>query len=68
MAIYVAIVLISESIVVGIGLALDRIYRVASLPVSLSLFFIVLWLSWVLAVRFTEPKQATRSGPIAKKS
>jgi len=60
MVIYVAIVLISESIVVAIGLALDRIYRPASLPVSLSLFFVMLWLGWVLAVRFTEPKRATR--------
>jgi hypothetical protein len=60
MVIYVAIVLVSESIVVAIGLALDRIYRAASLPVSLSLFFIMLWLSWVLAVRLTEPKPAVR--------
>ena len=57
MVIYVLIVLVSESVVVGIGLVLDRVYRVASLPVSLSLFFIVLWLGWVLAVRLTEPRR-----------
>ena len=58
MVVYVLIVLISESIVVAIGLALDRVYRVASLPVSLTLFFTMLWLSWVLAVYWTEPKRA----------
>jgi len=58
MVIYVLIVLVSESIVVGIGLVLDRVYRAASLPVSLSLFFIVLWLGWVLAVQLTEPRRA----------
>jgi hypothetical protein len=60
MVIYVLIVLISESIVVAIGLVLDRVYRAASLPVSLSLFFVVLWLSWVLAVHLTESKRAKR--------
>jgi hypothetical protein len=60
MVIYVLIVLVSESIVVGIGLALDRIYRAASLPVSLSLFFAVLWLSWILAVHLTKPRHAER--------
>ncbi|HMF24431.1 MAG TPA: hypothetical protein VKG24_20220 [Pseudolabrys sp.] len=57
MVIYVLIVLVCESVVVGIGLVLDRVYRAASLPVSLSLFFVVLWLSWTLAVQFTEPKR-----------
>jgi uncharacterized membrane protein YphA (DoxX/SURF4 family) len=58
MVVYVLIVLVCESIVVGIGLVLDRVYRVASLPVSLTLFFLVLWLSWTAAVYFTEPKRA----------
>jgi hypothetical protein len=36
--VYVSIVVISELIVVAIGLVLDRIYPIASLPVSMSLF------------------------------
>jgi hypothetical protein len=56
--VYVLIVAISELVVVAIGLVLDRIFPVASLPVSLSLFFAVLWFGWVLAVRWTEPKRA----------
>jgi hypothetical protein len=49
--IYVLIVVIGEAVVVTIGLALDRIYPLASLPVSLSLFFAVLAFGWPLAVR-----------------
>ena len=57
MVVYVLIVVVCELIVVGIGLVLDRIYPLASLPVSLTLFFAVLWLSWLVAVRLTEPKR-----------
>ncbi len=55
--VYVLIVFIGESITVVLGLCLDRAYPVGSLPISLTLFFVVLWLSWVLAVRLTEPKR-----------
>jgi len=63
MVVYVLIVFVCELIVVGIGLALDRLFPPASLPVSLSLFFAVLWLGWVLAVRLTEPKHAKSPKP-----
>jgi len=56
--IYVLIVVIGEAVVVAIGLALDRMYPIASLPVSLSLFFAVLAFGWPLAVRWTKPKHA----------
>ena len=55
---WILIVVICEAVVVAIGLALDRIYPLASLPVSLSLFFAVLAFGWPLAVRWTEPKHA----------
>ena len=58
MVIYVLIVAVCESVVVAIGLALDRIYPALSLTVSLSLFFAILWLAWILAVRLTDPKRA----------
>ena len=41
---------------IGVGLVLDRIYPSVSLTISLSLFFLVLWLAWVIAVRVTEPR------------
>ena len=58
LSVYVLIVVVSEAIVVAIGLILDRIYPALSLPVSLSLFFAVLWFAWILAVRLTEPEHA----------
>ena len=51
--VYVLIVVIGEAVVVAIGL-------LASLPVSLSLFFAVLAFGWPLAVRWTEPKPAKK--------
>jgi hypothetical protein len=65
MVVYVSIVVVSELIVVAIGLVLDRIYPVLSLPVSLTLFFAVLWFGWVLAVRWTDPTPA-KSAKTAK--
>jgi hypothetical protein len=61
MVVYVLIVVVCELIVVGIGLALDRIAPIASLPVSLTLFFAVLWFGWLLAVRWTESKHGKKS-------
>ena len=58
MVVYVLIVTVCELAVVAIGLVLDRIFPLASLPVSLTLFFAVLWFGWVLAVRWTDPKRA----------
>ena len=58
--IYILIVVVGESVVVGIGLVLDRTFPLASLPVSLTLFFAVLAFGWPLAVRWTEPKHAKR--------
>ncbi len=56
LTVYILIVVIMELIVVAIGLALDRTYPSLSLTISLSLFFAVLWLAWVVAVRVTKPK------------
>jgi hypothetical protein len=64
LVVYILNVLVGESIVIAIGLGLDRTFPYVSLPVSLSLFFFVFWLSWVLAVRWTEPKHA-RSAKLA---
>ena len=55
---YILIVVVGESVVIGIGLALDRIFPLASLPVSLTLFFAVLAFGSILAVHWTEPKHA----------
>jgi len=66
--IYILIVVVGEAIVIGIGLALDRIYPIASLTVSLTLFFAVLGFGWPLAVRWTEPKHAKTEPKHAKRA
>ena len=53
--VYTLIVVVGEAAVVAIGLGLDRFAPVASLPVSLPLFFAVLALGWPLAVHATKP-------------
>ncbi len=58
MVVYVLVVFVCELIVIAIGLVLDKLYPPASLPISLTLFFTVLWLGWILSVRLTEPKHA----------
>ena len=55
--VYVLVVVVMELIVVAVGLALDRIYPSISLTISLSLFFLVLWFGWVIAVHLTKPKR-----------
>jgi hypothetical protein len=59
--VYVLIVVLGESAVVALGLALDRIVPLASLPVCLTLFFAVLAFGWLLAVRWTEPRLVKRA-------
>ena len=54
---YVVTVVIGQSIVIGIGLMVDRYYSSgASLWVALSLYFLMFWRAWRVAVRLTEPR------------
>jgi hypothetical protein len=54
MAIYVFIVLIVETIAVMVGLQLDDVLPVISVPLALVLFFGALSGGWYLAVYITE--------------
>jgi hypothetical protein len=38
------------------GLAIEHIWPVASLPAFLGMFFVMLWLAWLVAVRITAPR------------
>jgi hypothetical protein len=40
-----------------IGIAVDRIWPAASLPIFLGLYFVFLWVAWILAVWVTEPRK-----------
>ena len=57
LSVYILVVVVMEAIVVAVGLVLDRIYPSISLTISLlSLFFLVLWFGWVIAVHLTKPQ------------
>jgi hypothetical protein len=58
---YVVTVVIGQAIVIGIGLMVERYYSsAASLWVALSLYFMMFWLAWQIAVRLTEPRSSPR--------
>jgi hypothetical protein len=61
--VYILIVVVGEAAVVAIGLTMDRFAPLASLPVSLPLFFAVLVLAWPLAVRLTKPRHIESAKP-----
>jgi len=55
---YIGLALIGNIIIYFVGLAVERMWPVASLPIYLLLFFLVLWLAWLAAVKVTAPKAA----------
>ena len=65
LTVYVLVVVVMELIVVAVGLALDRIYPSLSLTISLSLFFLVLWFGWVIAVHLAKPKHEKSAERVA---
>ena len=52
--VFVAFVLIGDSIAVGIASIVDRYSETASLLVFFALFVLVFWTGWLAAVRVTE--------------
>ncbi len=62
---YLIFVTIGDLTDYGIGLGVEHLWpnaKQASLIVFLTIYFLVLWLSWVFAVRLTSPTKAVRSG------
>ncbi len=55
---YIVLVLIGIAIIYVIGLGIERMWPIVSLPAFLFMFFAVMWLSWLAAVKLTEPKVA----------
>ena len=58
MLIYIGLAIAGNAIIYLIGLVVERMWPVASLPLYLLMFFAVLWVSWLAAVKITEPKTA----------
>jgi hypothetical protein len=55
---YIGLAVVGNAIIYFVGLGIERAWPAASLPIYLLLFFVVLWLSWLGAVKLTEPKTA----------
>ena len=58
---YLALVLLADVAAVLLCLWIERFLPAASLPIFLSLYFAILWVAWVLAIRLSEPKATTTS-------
>ena len=60
---YVAFMIAGDFAAYGIGFVVEREFgsRV-SLIVFLTLYFLFLWIAWLLAVWFTEPKRVQPEG------
>jgi hypothetical protein len=58
---YIGLTVVGNCIIYLIGLLVERIWPVASLPLFLLMFFAVMWFAWLAAVRLTEPKAAPQA-------
>jgi hypothetical protein len=57
LVVYLATLVVGQSIAVSIGLLIDRHYSpYAGLMVFIALYFAIFWLGWRFAVRITTPK------------
>jgi hypothetical protein len=58
MATYITLALIGNAIIYFIGLAVERMWPTGSLLIYLVMFFLVLWVAWLGAVKITAPRTA----------
>jgi CDP-diglyceride synthetase len=54
--VYVALVITGDFVAYFIGLIIERTVPVASLPAFLGMYFLLLWVAWIIAVRVTQPR------------
>ena len=54
--VYIGLMIVGNLIAYTIGLAIERAVPGASLPAFLAMYFLFLGLTWVIAVRITEPR------------
>ena len=54
--VYVGLVIMGDLVAYFVGLGIERTVPVASLPAFLAMYFLFLWVSWVIAVRITQPR------------
>ena len=59
LAVYVLVVVAGAVAVAGLGLGLDQVWPTLSVPVSIGLFFAVLWFGWSLTLLLTKRWETT---------
>jgi hypothetical protein len=70
LVVYVVSLLVAQTLAVGAGLIVDRLYSsYGGLVVFIALYFAMFWVAWKFAVRVTEPKStdapSSTPGPVA---
>ena len=60
---YIVITGVLTGISIAIGLAIEQVAAWASMPIFITLFFLSLWVSWIIAVKLTEPKAQSAPAP-----
>ncbi|MCC6887236.1 MAG: hypothetical protein IT536_01655 [Hyphomicrobiales bacterium] len=55
---YLLFALIGNVIIYFLGLGVEMAWPAASLPAFLLMFFAMLWIAWVVAVKVTAPREA----------
>jgi hypothetical protein len=55
---YIIISLVADVIAVFICLGIEKVVPWISMPIFLTMYFAILWVAWVAAVKLTEPKSA----------
>jgi hypothetical protein len=58
---YTGLAVLGNAVIYFVGLGIENAWPAASLPLYLLMFFGVLWLAWIAAVKITEPKQAAEA-------
>ena len=53
---YVALVMAADVGAALLCLGIEKVWPAPSLPIFITLYFLILWVAWILAVRMTEPK------------
>jgi hypothetical protein len=53
---YVGLVMVADVGAALLCLAIEKVWPAASLPIFIALYFLILWVCWLVAVRMTEPK------------
>jgi hypothetical protein len=60
---YIALLLMGEVVAVLLCLWIETIWPAVSMPLFIALYFLVLWVAWIVAVRVTEPAPAAQEQP-----